>query len=123
VEEDYCVRTKLISPTSLYVCGSYQATVDFDPGPPIDWHISNGDYDAYLGRFNSDGEVQWVRTFGGTGTDAGSFVTTDPTGLCYISGYFSNDVDFNPDPVDEDLHIANGGYDAYFSKFPSDGDW
>jgi len=53
----------------------------------------------------------------------GVFVASDPTGLCYITGYVCDTVDFNPHHVDEDNHTSAGGYDAFFCKIPPDGDW
>jgi len=33
------------------VTGEFSGTVDFDPGPGIDIHTSNGDFDVFLSKF------------------------------------------------------------------------
>jgi hypothetical protein len=40
---------------NIYVTGGFGDTVDFDPGPGIDIHISNGIGDVYLSKFPPDG--------------------------------------------------------------------
>ena len=50
-----------------YIIGIFQNTIDFDPGAGTDSHTSNGGYDAYLTKHDSDGDYQWTKTWGGTG--------------------------------------------------------
>jgi len=40
---------------NIYMTGFFSATVDFDPGPGEDWHVSNGEYDVFLSKFLPDG--------------------------------------------------------------------
>jgi len=40
---------------NVYVCGDYYYTVDFDPGPGIEEHTSNGGVDVFLSKFPPDG--------------------------------------------------------------------
>jgi len=107
---------------NTYVTGLFSNTVDFDPGPGVDEHTSNGDTDIFLSKFNSDGEFQWARTWGGFITDAGSGLAIDGNGNIYVTGLFSNNVDFDPGPgVDE--HTSNGSEEIFLSKFDSSGEF
>jgi len=57
-------------------------------------------------------------TIGGTASDIGQSVTLDDIDNVYITGSFSGtNVDFNPDPVDEDLHTSKGAEDIFLTKF------
>jgi hypothetical protein len=38
-----------------YVTGYFQLTVDFDPGSGVDNHTSNGDWDIFLSKYDSNG--------------------------------------------------------------------
>jgi hypothetical protein len=49
---DVAVR---ITTGSIYTVGSFQGTVDMDPGPYQDNHTSNGQDDAFLTKFMPDG--------------------------------------------------------------------
>jgi len=107
---------------SVYATGSFENTVDFDPGPEVEEHTSNGGYDVFLSKFDSEGEFQWARTWGGPVGDGSQGVAVDGSGSVYVTGSFSDTVDFDPGPgVDE--HTSNGNSDAFLSKFPPDGNW
>ena len=108
---------------NAYIMGLFGSTVDFDSGPGVDEHTALGDYrDIFLAKFDSTGEFQWARTWGGDKDDHPCGVAVDVTSNAYITGYFEGSVDFDPSPgVDE--HTSNGGLDIFLSRFPPDGNW
>ena len=105
---------------NVYVTGYFRGTSDFDPdsGDP---HSSNGYEDAFLSKFDSSGNFEWARTWGGSIYDTGLGVATDGSGNVYVTGLFYGSVDFDPDGVDQ--HSSNGDQDAFLSKFNSSGDF
>ena len=77
---------------NIYAFGRFNGTLDFDPGPGIDEHTADGEYDFYLSKFSSDGVYHWVRTWGSP-NDASdqeypAHVTTDPSGNVLVAGTF-----------------------------------
>ncbi len=108
--------------SDVYVTGHFNGTVDFDPGSGVDNHTSNGADDVFLGKFDSSGDNQWARTWGGSGSDSGYGVAADGSGNVYVTGYFNGTVDFDPGSG-VDNHTSNGGNDVFLSKFFSDGSW
>jgi hypothetical protein len=108
---------------SLYVAGNFEGTVDFDPGPGVDDHSSNGSDAAFLSKFDSEGNLQWARTWGESSGGTSFAVATDGSGSIYVVGYFWDTVDFDPGPgIDE--HNSNGiCCDAFVSKFDSEGNF
>ncbi len=106
----------------ICISGSFLGTnVNFYPGG---WepHTSNGGADVFLSRFNSIGNFQWARTWGGPAQDVGWAVAVDNSGNACVAGIFRGlDVDFSPDGVD--LHSSNGGSDMFLSKYLPDGNW
>ena len=108
---------------NVYVTGHFSYTVDFDPGPGEDWHISNGDSDVFLSKFDSSGNFIWAKTWGGNLWDYGIGVATDGSGNIYVTGMFGETVDFDPGPG-EDWHTSTvGGDDVFLSKFDSSGNF
>jgi hypothetical protein len=106
---------------AVYIGGYYGLTVDFDPGPGTDNRTSGGGSDVFLSKYDSGGNYQWARTFGGTGYDAILGVEPDPSnGTVFISGYFSQTVDFDPGAGLEN-HTSNGSYDGFLGAFDKDG--
>ncbi len=105
---------------NVYVTGNFGGTVDFDPGGG-DQHTSNGFYDAFLSMFDSSGNFEWARTWGGTDYEHGYRVAADGSGNVYVTGYFSGTVDF--DPGGGDPHTSNGDEDVFLSKYDSLGNF
>jgi hypothetical protein len=108
---------------SVFVCGYWHYTTDFDPGPGEDIHDSiGGTFDAYVSKFTSDGAFQWVRTRGGEGNDAAYNVAADLEGNVYIGGDFTDTIDLDPG-LGTDMHPCNGGTDAFLLKLDGDGNF
>lgn len=103
---------------NIYATGLYaDDMIDFDPGPPVDNHESNGGTDAYLVKYNPGGTYQWGRTWGSLiANDTGKGVAIDDGGFVCVSGYFEGIVDFRPGAGME-YHASNGSVDAFVSKF------
>jgi hypothetical protein len=101
----------------VYTSGWFSATVDFDPNNGVENHVSNGKKDAFLSQFDSSGNLQWAKTWGGSGDDS-SEATVDQAGNVYVGGGFVGTVDFDPSSG-IDYHIANGQEGAFLSKFLS----
>ncbi len=114
------------SSENLYVSGYFDGTVDFDPGPGVTSFTANANRDAYLSKFDSDGNFIWVRTWGGPNLlgptmSCARFVSVDDWDNVYVGGYYSSDVDLDPGPG-VDMHINNGDEDIFLSKFTVEGD-
>jgi hypothetical protein len=108
---------------NVYVTGSFQGTVDFDPGPGTeDNHTSEGDLDIFLTKINADGTYGWTQTMGGASGDDGLSAAVDGGGNVYVTGSFQGTVDFDPGPGTEDNHISNGGADIFLTKFTMESD-
>ena len=107
---------------NIYVTGYFYETVDFDPGEDILEHTTAGYEDAYLSKFDPDGNLIWNRVWGAEYHEGGEGITLDSSGNIYVAGYFNNTVDFDPGPgVTE--HTSHGDWDSFISKFSPEGDY
>jgi len=106
---------------NIYMTGSFAGTSDFDPGPGIDSRTADS-WDAFLNKYDADGNYQWVVTWSGSdsGFETGTDVVVDSFGEIYVAGYFTGTVDFDPGPGIEE-YTSNGGNDISLSKFDPDG--
>ncbi len=107
----------------VYLAGAFTGMVDFDPGSGNDFHTSNGGGDIFLARFNAGGLFQWARTWGGTGLlDLGEGVAVNEYGAVYVSGAFSEEVDFDPSTSVCKI-TSNGAQDCFISAFDTSGNF
>ncbi|GAJ15526.1 unnamed protein product, partial [marine sediment metagenome] len=110
---------------SIIASGYFQSTVDFDPGTGVDNHTSNGFYEAYIVKFDSNGFFVWAKSWGGDRDDKGYDVCTDNSDNILVSGIFGHmtmdSVDLDPGPG-VDAHISVGSSDVSVSKFDTNGD-
>ncbi len=105
---------------NVYITGSFRGTVDFDPGAGTDTHISAGEEDIFLTKFDSNGGYVYTKTMGGTDHDYGRSVAVDSSGNIYITGYFQGTADFDPGAA-VDNHLSAGLEDIFLTKFDSNG--
>jgi len=106
---------------NVYVAGWFQGTSDFDPGDGYDWRDAVGDLDAFISKLNSSGDWQWSRTWGGVNWDKAWDVAVDYSGDIYVTGAFSDNVDFDPGPGVQTYYSAVSS--TFLSKFESSGDF
>lgn len=69
-----------------------------------------GNFDVELIKINSNGEVIWDKTYGGTDWDEGTYVIQISDGSFIVSGYSLS-------------YTVSGGHDWMLLKFNSDGDF
>lgn len=108
---------------NVYVPGSFQGTVDFDPGTGIFNLTGTGRIDLYILKLNTSGNFIWVKQIGGPGAinEAGG-IAVDLNGNVYASGNFSGTSDFNSGtPIN--LLTALGQSDIFLLKLSSTGDF
>ena len=92
---------------NVITVGIFKGTVDFDPGPNVDNHTSNGGYDIFVLKVNASGNFIWCKTLGGTSDDFANSVAVDDWGSIFVVGEFWGTVDFNPNSGTNN-HISNG---------------
>jgi hypothetical protein len=101
---------------NVFATGFFVNTVDFNQTGGGDSHVSHGGRDVFLNKFDSGGNFQWVKAWGGTGDDLGLALALDMMGNPFVAGSFAGPADFDPGSG-VDNHTALGSADAFFSKF------
>ncbi|MHB8954831.1 MAG: putative Ig domain-containing protein [Pirellulaceae bacterium] len=108
----------------VYAVGYFQATVDFDPGTPVQNVTNLGTMSAFVWSLDQAGELRWIqRISGGMEHELAGFgndfnITADKANNVIISGYFRDGVDFETDAGTTHLTSA-GARDVVVAKFNS----
>ena len=118
---------------NFYITGSFEGTVDFDPGPATYNLTSTGGSDIFISRMTAAGALLWVRQIGGNSTytgEGGKDIVVGISGSIYITGVFVGVVDFDPGVMEYYME-SEGPYhescvhwgDVFVLKLSPDGDF
>jgi uncharacterized protein (DUF2249 family) len=101
---------------NIYTTGYFGGTSDFDPGAGTQNLTSSGGADIVLAKYDAAGNYVWAKNMGGPFDDIGFAIAVDATGNSYITGYFNNVADFDPNTGVQNLTSLNS-YDLFFAKY------
>ncbi len=108
---------------NVYSTGSFNGTVDFDPGPGTINLTTVGNNDAYVQKLDASGNILWANAFGGVGRDNGVSIAVDASGNIYTTGRFEGTVDFDAGSGTTNLTSVSGGEDIYVQKLDASGNF
>ncbi len=110
---------------NILITGKIEGATDFDPDPNNSQTFqSTGHYDAFVAKYNVDGNYIWAKVFqnaNGNANAAGYGITTDSNNNVLITGYFEQTVDFDGGSGQLQLNSI-GGKDIFIEKLNADGD-
>jgi hypothetical protein len=106
----------------LIVGGTFEGTIDFDPGEGTSYLTSYGGQDAFVAKISASGDLIWVKQFGGTANDLLRSVTCDAAGNVYLTGAFEGTADMDPGETTHNF-TSLGDKDVYFVKLDENGDF
>ena len=116
----------VVNNTGIYLAGHFFLSIDFDPGPGNATLNSiggwSGDEDIFIAHYDLNGNYLWAKSMGGLNEEKALDMAVDNVGNSYITGYFRDVVDFDPDTGTATL-VSNGFQDAFFAKYDSNGDY
>jgi Beta-propeller repeat len=120
--DDYGNGIGLDASGNVYTTGSFNGTVDFNPGIATDNLISAGFTDIFVSKLDANGNFVWAKSMGGTNDDIGYNITLDASGNVYTTGSFQLTADFDPSGAANNL-ISAGITDIFVSKLDASGQY
>jgi len=107
---------------NVYIAGYLEGTADLDPGSGVTNFISHGAGDIYIQKLDISGNLVWAKSLGGNLYDYAHSIAVDDSGNLYISGDYSETVDFDPG-----TGVANqtsvGSSDVFILKLDNSGNY
>lgn len=100
---------------NIWVTGSFEGTVDFDPGTGSSPLTSAGAWDIFVTKRSADGELVWAGRMGGVENfDTGYDIAVDAEGNAIVTGSFFGSGDFDPGAGVHTLTASSLGSDEVF---------
>ncbi|HVX27607.1 MAG TPA: T9SS type B sorting domain-containing protein [Parafilimonas sp.] len=121
-----CTAVAIDNAGNLIVCGTFNNTVDFDPGTGVYDITSTAHIQSFIEKLSSNGNFIWALQFGNSPVVySGSTITDvkcDKAGNIYTTGTFSGDCDFDPGSAVYSMHTSSF-YEVFTSKLDSKGNF
>jgi hypothetical protein len=103
---------------NIYSIGTFNGTVDFDPGVNSYTYTSVSD-GIFVSKLDPQGNFMMALKMSGSGPDVGRAIKLDNTGNIYITGHFGGQgIDFDPGPGSFTANPV-GNADLFVSKINS----
>ena len=103
-----------------YISGWFKNNPDVDPGSEVFELPNNGKSDAWVAKYDTDGNLLWAFSMGAESRDHAFKNAVDADGNVYVAGNFRNTVDFDPG-TGEHLLTTLAPQEAYYAKYDADG--
>ena len=103
---------------NVLLTGYFEGTANFDDNG-TDEYTSNGQDDIFLTKYNANGTYAWTKVIGGIGQDHGFGNTVNSNNDIFITGSFSDSVNFNTDGGVDVHDSADGG--GFLTKYNANG--
>lgn len=116
-ENGYSVWTDAAG--NIMLAGSFQDTVDFDPGPGAHILGANPYPAAFLASYDQNGNYRWAMPLPGA---AAYTASGDANGDVYMAGSFGGTVDFDPGAGVHNV-VALGVSDIFLAKYDNSGNY
>ncbi len=100
---------------NVYILGVIAGTTDFDPGAGTAVHSNPTGTDAFLAKYDRDGNYLWHRVFTGTGDDFAQQLEVDQNNNVYVLLDAGNQIQLNP------AGSSVTGYESVLAKYSSTG--
>jgi hypothetical protein len=107
---------------NIYGTGFFSSSPDFDPDSTVFNLNSTGSKDIFVAKLNNSGDFLWAKNFGGELYDAAHAITSDGLGNIYVTGTFSDTVNFNS-MIASNYLFSNGGDDIFVLKLDPAGNF
>ena len=107
----YSIETDLQN--NSIVTGYFQGSTDFDPSASTATLVSSGSFDAFVAKYDLNGNYQWAFKIGSGGDDQAMGIAVDELGNSFVAGRYWGMVDFDPSAATFNL----GGGGLFMAKY------
>lgn len=110
---------------NIYLTGSFNGSIDLDPGPGEDIHSSTiGNKNAYIVKLDNNGDYIWGKSFQDTSPNQSitpADLVVDNLGNLVLTGHFQTTMDF--DFSNNDFNMTASITDGFILKIDNDGNF
>ena len=117
-------QLKVDQQNDLVVVGSFAGTIDFDPSPGNTVALASaGGEDGFILKLTASGVFLWAKQVSGIGSSTcfNTCLQLDEFDNIHIGGFYTGNVDFNPNASVNLNKTSNGSRDMFISRMGANG--
>lgn len=120
-QEDVARDIAVDAQGDIYTTGTFQGTIDFDPGAGLTSLDAQGGRRAFIQKLTSSGAFAWASTLASANNNWSSGVCISPSGSILSTGYFQQTTDFDPGPGTANLSFPSMSPEAHLQQLTAGG--
>src|SRR5262249_8603262 len=123
--QDRGYATAVDASGNIYMTGTFQGTVDLDPGPGV-FNLTataGAGVDMFISKLDGSGNFVWAKQIAGWNLKEPRSIVLDNSGNIYTTGLFAGPVDFDPGPGVFNLTASGSSIDIFISKLDNNGNF
>ncbi|WP_343606772.1 SBBP repeat-containing protein [Fluviicola sp.] len=105
---------------NVFITGYFWGDIDLDPSSGAGNFNGAGFNDLFISKMDASGNYVWGKAMGSIGDDQGLSIAVDNSGALYVTGYYAETVDFDPNAGTSYL-TSQGLSEVYVCKYTSAG--
>lgn len=105
---------------NVFVTGNFEGDITLGAGEPNETTLSSlGEEDIYVAKYNSSGQLSWVKQISGPGTDIANSITINNAGNIFVVGLYEDSIIFGSGEINETLLLNTypGSNHNYYNQF------
>jgi len=107
---------------NLYITGTYNSTIDFDPSAAMYQLYNQGTQDVFIAKYSATtGNFIWAKDIGGANGKVISSVIKADNNFVYLAGAYNGSVDFDPNTPVKNLTTSGAIQQGYVAKYDVSG--
>lgn len=113
-EDEFLFGIDIDDNYNIYATGQFDGTTNMNPTGTSAYISSSGNTDIFVLKLNSNGDLIWIKDFGGTSYDRPQAISVDINTNVYTTGNFRGGGDFDPGPGVANLQATPANYNDIF---------
>jgi len=107
---------------NIVITGGFTSTVNFNPLGDVNSQTSSGSQDAFIAKYNPQGQLSWLKRTGGASAETGTCLDVRNDGAVAFGLRFSGEVDVDPGEG-EMIFNSEGALDGAIIALDANGDY
>lgn len=107
---------------NVYMAVTFSDSIDIDPGAATHMLYSSGNSGIMVLKLSPAGIFTWGKKLDGNSMEQVTAISIDNANHLYLSGNFSDTLDFDPGASVHQL-VSNGGYDGFIASLDHQGNY